>query len=442
MNHGTLSPDKNKTEEEAMPANIEIPLGLPEIRIIETEQSGREIVITIESTREWAICGRCGEEIREFHSYGRQLRLRHLPILGRPVMLEIRPKRFRCPRCEGNPTTTQKLEWYDERSPNTKAYDQWLLLQLIGSTITDVARKEQTTGDVVIGAVRRRIAAQVNWDEIKELGTVGLDEIALKKGHRDFVAILTTRLANGELKLLGVLPDRKQETVESFLHSIPEELRQSVREVCIDMHEGYANAIKRALPQARVVADRFHVAKNYRDCADKLRLEVQRELKASLTKEEYQAVKGTMWLFRRNPRELDKEESAQLALLFECAPDLKQAHQWREKLTGIFETDHTKQSATAAIKRWMKGIGSSGLRCFDSFLTTLNNWLDEITNFFVNRQSSGFVEGFNNKVKVLKRRCYGITNLSHLFQRLFLDLEGYRLWRQSTTRYGAHHASS
>lgn len=425
-----------------MPAKIEIPLDLPEIRILESETSGREIVIRIESTRGWATCARCGEEIREFHSHGRELRLRHLPILGRPVILEIRPKRFRCPRCEGNPTTTQKLEWYDERSPNTKAYDQWLLMQLIGSTIVDVARKEQTTGDVVLGAVRRQIAAQVNWDEIKELAIVGLDEIALKKGHRDFVAILTTRLANGELKLLGVLPNRKQETVEAFLLSIPERLRRTVREVCIDMHEGYANAVKSALPQSQVVADRFHVAKNYRDCADKLRVEVQRELKASLTKEEYEAVKGTMWLFRRDPKELDKEESQQLALLFECAPDLKQAHQWREKLTDIFETDHTKESGTAAIKRWMKGVSGSGLRCFDSFLTTLDNWLDEITNYFVNRHSSGFVEGFNNKLKVLKRRCYGISNLTHLFQRLFLDLEGYRLFGLSTTRYGPHHASS
>jgi transposase len=156
----------------------------------------------------------------------------------------------------------------------------------------------------------------------------------------------------------------------------------------------------------------------------------------------YDAIKDTMWLFRRDPRELDKDEGAQLALLFECAPDLKQAHQCREKLTEIFETDHTKQSATAAIKRWIKGVGSSGFGCFDSFLRTLENWLDEITNFFVNRQSSGFVEGFNNKVKVLKRRCYGMTNLSHLFQRLFLDLEGYGLFRSSSTRYGAYHASS
>jgi transposase len=76
----------------------------------------------------------------------------------------------------------------------------------------------------------------------------------------------------------------------------------------------------------------------------------------------------------------------------------------------------------------MKSVSKRGLTCFDSFLTTLENWMDEITNYFVGRQTSGFVEGFNNKVKVLKRRCYGITNLTHLFRRLYLDLEGYRLF--------------
>jgi len=61
-------------------------------------------------------------------------------------------------------------------------------------------------------------------------------------------------------------------------------------------------------------------------------------------------------------------------------------------------------------------------------LTMLENWMDEITNYFLNRDRSGFVEGINTKIKVLKRRCYGIFNLGHLFQRLVLDLDGYRLF--------------
>src|SRR5438034_526573 len=66
------------------------------------------------------------------------------------------------------------------------------------------------------------------------------------------------------------------------------------------------------------------------------------------------------------------------------------------------------------------------LNCFDAFLKTLPRHWEAITNYFVDLKTSGFVEGFNNKLKVLKRRCYGITNLDHLFQRIFLDLEGYR----------------
>lgn len=411
-----------------MPANIEIPLDLPEVRILKSELSGQEIVITVESTRAWAICPRCGEKTREFHSFGRQLRLRHLPILGRPVIIEIRPKRFRCPVCDDHPTTTQKLDWYDERSPHTNAYDQWLLLCLIGSTISDVARKERLSYDRVLGAVDRRVASEVNWEEMESLGILGLDEIALKKGHRDFVVPVTTRAADGQLKLLGVLPNRRRETVEKFLRLIPERLRATVREVCTDMYEGYTGAVREVLPQASIVVDRFHVAKAYRDCADQLRKQVQRELKAELSEPEYEALKGTMWLFRRDPQELEKDEQERLGLLFECAPDLKQAYDLREELTAIFEASHSKESGRAAIEDWQARVQSSGLRCFDSFLTTLGNWMNEITNYFVSRLTSGFVEGFNNKIKVLKRRCYGITNLTHLFQRLCLDLEGYRLF--------------
>lgn len=411
-----------------MPANIEFPLDLPEVRILKSDLSGREIVITVESTRSWAICPRCGERTHEFHGFGRQLRLRHLPILGRPVMIEIRPQRFRCPVCDDHPTRTQKLDWYDERSPHTKAYDQWLLLSLIGSTVTDVARKESLSYDRVEGVVERLLASEVNWDEMQSLEILGLDEIALKKGQRDFVVPVTTRTGDGELKLLGVLPNRRRATVAEFLRQIPARLRATVREVCTDMYEGYTGAVGEVLPQASIVVDRFHVAKAYRDCADQLRKEVQRELKAELSETEYEALKGTMWLFRRAPQDLEKEESERLGLLFECAPDLKQAYDLREELTAIFETDQSKAAGQAAIEDWQERVRKSGLRCFESFLTTLGNWMNEITNYFVSRLTSGFVEGFNNKIKVLKRRCYGITNLKHLYQRLCLDLEGYRLF--------------
>jgi hypothetical protein len=84
--------------------------------------------------------------------------------------------------------------------------------------------------------------------------------------------------------------------------------------------------------------------------------------------------------------------------------------------------------AHPADRAWQECVRHSGLSRFDDFLNTLDHWWNEITNYFANRDSSGFVEGLNNKLKVLKRRCYGLFNLGHLFQRIFLDLEGYRLF--------------
>ena len=94
-------------------------------------------------------------------------------------------------------------------------------------------------------------------------------------------------------------------------------------------------------------------------------------------------------------------------------------------LTSIFELPLTKAEAQQRLLAWKQLVQESELTCFNSFLSTLGKRLDEITNYFVARKNSGFVEGLNNKVKVIKRRCYGIFNVGHLFQRLFIDLVGY-----------------
>jgi transposase len=98
------------------------------------------------------------------------------------------------------------------------------------------------------------------------------------------------------------------------------------------------------------------------------------------------------------------------------------------KLTAIFDQDLPKAVGQRKIRNWIEWVKQSGLKCFDQFLKTLERWWEEITNYFQDRANSGFVEGLNNKLKVLKQRCYGILNRDHLFQRICLDLEGYRLF--------------
>jgi len=132
---------------------------------------------------------------------------------------------------------------------------------------------------------------------------------------------------------------------------------------------------------------------------------------------------------RKKPADLTAEERRILRLLFRWyAPILKQAYALQQQLTTIFDQRISPAAAKTKIRAWIKRVARSGLRCFDPFLNTLARWWQEILNYFVNRDNSGFVEGLNNKLKVLKRRCYGLFNLKHLFQRIFLDLEGYRLF--------------
>jgi transposase len=420
--------EEMKRVDEKRPS-ISIPLDIPEVRVLTTEITATgDVVITVESILGSAHCHQCGRETTEFHSVDRAITLRHLPILDRKVWIRLRPKRYRCPSCSNKPTTTQLLSWYEPGSSTTKAYEQYLLLRLVNSTIEDVSRKEQIGYEAVGGIIDRYLSREVNWEEYLSLERVGLDEIALRKGHRDFVVIVTARNPEGRVSVLAVLADRKKETVKQFLRRIPPRLQESIETVCTDMYEGFINAVKEELPAATRVADRFHVAKQYREGADNLRKKEVRRLKQELPKEAYQEIKGALWPFRKSTEDLKAQEEAVLQRLFTYSPLLQQAHGLREALTAIFEQDLTKEEATAKIKEWRAQVVGSGLHCFDAFLTLLDNWMEEITNYFVKRATSGFVEGLNNKIKVLKRRCYGIFNLDHLFQRLFLDLEGYRLF--------------
>lgn len=417
-------------------AQITIPLDIPDVRVLQTSLSERgEIIITIESTKAGTSCRKCGKWITKLHGRDEWVMIRHLPALGRPTYLRYRPNRYQCRDCEGQPTTTQSLTWHDAHSPHSFAYDNHILLLLVNSTVEDVSLKESLSYENVAGALERRIEKCVDWSVIAEIEILGLDEIALKKGHRAYVTLVTGRLHTGEILILGVLPGHEKVDVLDFLRSMPLRILQTVQAVCCDLWEAYMEAARQELPSARLVADRFHVAKHYRHAADQIRKQELQRLKKELSKAEYQKLNGSFRVFRKNAADLNKEEQKILRHFFEHSVSAKQAYGLREQLTAIFNMNLSKKQAQSKILHWVQNVQESGLHCFDDFLKLLDTWWEEITNYFIQRENSGFVEGFNNKVKILKRRCYGIFNLQHLFQRIYLDLHGYRLFA-ATTIYG------
>lgn len=98
-------------------AQVTVPLGIPDVRVLKTEINSRgELIITVESTKAGTTCRRCGRWTDKFHGHDDWVSLRHLPVFGRPTYLRYRPRRYQCLECEEHPTTTQRLDWQDANS--------------------------------------------------------------------------------------------------------------------------------------------------------------------------------------------------------------------------------------------------------------------------------------------------------------------------------------
>src|SRR5205085_7722502 len=115
---------------------------------------------------------------------------------------------------------------------------------ILGTTLADVARKREIASGVWRGLLMGQVRDQVDWSQITSLRVLGLDETSLRKGQRDCVTIVSTRDAEGDLVILAVLAGREQETLKVFLHSIPAEWRATLAEVCTDLDDGFAQAVK------------------------------------------------------------------------------------------------------------------------------------------------------------------------------------------------------
>jgi transposase len=163
---------------------IQGPLNRPDVRLLSTQRTEQgHWLIRVESILEGTQCRRCGREMLDRHGVDAVVRLRHLPLFDDPVFVEIRPKRYRCPCCSGNPTTPQRCEWYAPRSPNTKAYEQWAWRMVIHATVTDAARTRGGSEESLDGILDRGLERAVDWDAWERLGGLASNEIALTRGH-------------------------------------------------------------------------------------------------------------------------------------------------------------------------------------------------------------------------------------------------------------------
>ena len=156
------------------------------------------------------------------------------------------------------------------------------MLSAINSTVSDVSRKEKIGYMEAAGILSRKVLDEVNWDEIKAIGSLGIDEIAVKKGYSGYMTIISSHF-EGRKTILKVIKGKKKEDVALFLRTIPKPLRKTIIAVCTDMYDGYVNAAKEVFGSTvPVVIDRYHLSDLYRGCMDTTRIKELKRLRKKI----------------------------------------------------------------------------------------------------------------------------------------------------------------
>ncbi|MBA7557031.1 hypothetical protein ES705_49760 [subsurface metagenome] len=249
----------------------------------------------------------------------------------------------------------------------------------------------------------------------EEIEILGIDEISIKKGHKDFQAVLSN-IGGGYV--IDMLPDRKKETVVKYLRKLPESTKKRIVFVSMDMWDGYFYATKEELPNTKIVIDRFHVMNNFNAAITKCRRNIQRSLPKEL-KEKY---KNYRWVLVTNEENMTDEGIKKLKKMIKDCPELKELYNIKIEFQDIFNRTRKVEVARKKLEKWKKKIGKLDNEEMNKFIKLLDNWGEWILNYFVsNKVTNGFVEGMNNKIKLIKRIGYGYRNKMNFRRKVLIE---------------------
>ena len=194
------------------------------------------------------------------------------------------------------------------------------------------------------------------------------------------------------------------------------------------MCDNYIGAVNDVLSDnIPVIVDRFHVIQLCHKKLQTLRSSELNRIKKLITDKEYKALRPAIKILLSKHECYSTQDKKILAPLFKQSPAIKAAYRLARELTHIYNKQHRPATAERKLVAWIEKVNTSEVSCLNGFAKTIATYQKEISHYFIRRETSGWVEGINNKIKVIKRRCYGIINIKHFFQRIFLDLQGYDL---------------
>lgn len=373
-----------------------------------------EILIEVKNINPKAICPHCGkpsDKVHQNHSH----RVRDIPLSSYQVWLKVNRRQLKCSSCKK--VFSEDLDFVKKRRSYTTRLGTKVLQEVLETNVESAARRNGLT-PAEIETLLKEAEAKILPEKPEDLKKLGIDEITQLKGGKNYAAILVNLETR---KPITLLKKRNKETIAEYLNSLGSELLEQIEEVSIDLWIPYKSVIEEILPNAQIVADRFHVMKQINEELDSRRKKEKRETekrKKSKQKEEKLAgLRHSKYPLLKKKESLNDEEKAKVEEVKKVVPELGKMYDLKESIREIFASRINRDEALDKFWDWAE----NAYKYFPKSCRTISRWIEEILAYFDQRTTQGVVEGINQKIKLIKKRAYGLSNFDNFRRRILLN---------------------
>ena len=336
-----------------------------------------------------------------------------LPVWGFKVFLRYAPRRIECPE---HGVAVEHMPWAVGKSPICRAYKIFLARWAKKLSWQEVAESFRMSWDHVFVSVKYVVEYGLAHRCLDGIKSIGVDEWHYRRGMGNF-ATLVYQIDGDNIRLLFVDKGRTVKTLLRFFRELGKERSALIEYVCSDMWRSYLKVIKKKVPQALHVLDRFHIVKNLNKALNEIRAAEAKKLK----RDGYEDIlKHSKYCFLKNPQNLTNKQRAKLDDVVQY--DLKSVRAYLLKESfQLFWTYTSPYWAGWYLDKWCNKAMRSRLEPIKKFAKSMRKHRPLILNYFKAKKqlSSGIVEGLNRKVNLVTRKSYGFRNFDNLKMALF-----------------------
>jgi transposase len=378
-------------------------LDLKDCIINKIDHSDSFIRVTISTKAKKARCPACGKLTSKIHDYRLQT-IKDLPLMSKNTLLILRKRRY---ACSCGKRFFESYDFLPRYSRMTNRLVAFIINELRNCIpISMVSDKVNLSTHTIT-----RVFDFVQYGKPSSLPKVlAIDEFRGNAGGEKFQCILVDPKKR---TVLDILADRKQNHLIDYFKSYSRHERLKVQYFVCDMWAPYADLAKAFFPNASVIVDKYHFIRQIAWALENVRKRIQKSMTSSLKK----YFKRSRRLLLKRSDKLKPHEKEALDVMLLYSEDLRQAYRLKEAFYDICkEPKYSVQRVD--FYAWLKYAEQINLPEFEACITTFRNWSKEILNAFKYGYTNGCTEGFNNRIKVIKRISYGVKNFQRFRNRI------------------------